>query len=203
MASTVPAPATTALPHLALLPAVPAECDDAAERESHAMAAFADIADRSLHAGLAAVTLGLSPAALMQAELDWMTHLAFSPGKRMQLVDKAVRKAVRFANYAARCATEGGTAEACIAPLSQDRRFASEHWQAFPFNWIHQGFCCSSNGGTTRRLAFAASRTSTRRWCPSWPANCSTWSRPRISWRQTPTCSTAPSAPAGPISCRA
>ena len=69
---------------------------------------------------------GLSPAALAQAYLDWATHLANAPGKRMQLVDKALRKAVRFANYAGRCAMGGGTAECCIEPLPQDRRFAGE-----------------------------------------------------------------------------
>ena len=74
------------------------------DRDSFAVTAIADLTDRSLHAAAARFTGGLSPAALAQAYLDWATHLANAPGKRMQLVDKAVRKAVRFANYAGRCA---------------------------------------------------------------------------------------------------
>ena len=71
-------------------------------RDSYAVTAFADIIDRSLHATAARFTMGLSPAALAEAYLDWATHLVFSPGKRLQLIDKATRKAVRFANHASR-----------------------------------------------------------------------------------------------------
>ena len=84
--------------------------------------------------------MGLSPAALGQAYLDWLTHLAFSPGKRLQLVDKAVRKAIRLSSYAYRCAMESGRAGQCIEPLLQDRRFAGEDWQKWPYNFIYQSF---------------------------------------------------------------
>ena len=109
-------------------------------RDSYAVTALADIIDRSLHAAAARFTLGLSPAALAEAYLDWATHLAFSPGKRLLLADKAARKAIRFANYSSRCAAEPGKAEGCIQPLEQDRRFVGEDWQRWPFNFIHQGF---------------------------------------------------------------
>jgi poly[(R)-3-hydroxyalkanoate] polymerase subunit PhaC len=112
----------------------------AGDRDSYAVTAFADITDRSLHAVIARITAGLSPAALAQAYLDWATHLAYSPGKRLQLIDKATRKAVRFANYAFRCATQGGQAECCIEPLPQDKRFAAEDWHSWPYNFIHQAF---------------------------------------------------------------
>ena len=58
-------------------------------RNSYAVTAVADIIDRSLHATIARFTLGLSPAALSKAYFDWAIHLAVSPGKRLQLVDKA------------------------------------------------------------------------------------------------------------------
>jgi polyhydroxyalkanoate synthase subunit PhaC len=61
---------------------------------------LADILDRSLHAAVARFTGGLSPAALSEAYLDWATHLANAPGKRLQLTEKAARKAMRFARYA-------------------------------------------------------------------------------------------------------
>ena len=109
-------------------------------RDSYSVTAMADITDRSLHAGLARFTGGLSPAALGSAYLDWAVHLAGAPGKRMRLFDKAIRKSIRFANYATRCALEGGRSECCIEPLSQDRRFAGENWQTWPFNFISQAF---------------------------------------------------------------
>ena len=110
------------------------------QRDSYAVTALADITDRSLHAAVARMTMGLSPAAMAHAYLDWATHLAGSPGKRLQLVDKGFRKAVRLANHAARCARTGASTEACIEPLPQDRRFAGQDWQKWPYNFIHQAF---------------------------------------------------------------
>ena len=91
---------------------------------SYAVTALADIIDRSLHAATARFTMGLSPAALAEAYLDWATHLAYAPGKRIQLVDKAMRKAMRFSNYLQKYAVSGGRAEDCIDPLPQDHRFS-------------------------------------------------------------------------------
>jgi Poly-beta-hydroxybutyrate polymerase N terminal len=85
------------------------------ERDSYSVTALADITDRSLHAGLARFTGGLSPAAIGSAYLDWAVHLAGAPGKRMQLFDKAVRKSIRFANYATRCALEGTLYRTAVA----------------------------------------------------------------------------------------
>ena len=65
-------------------------------RDSYVVTALADITDRSLHAALARFTLGLSPAALAAAYLDWAVHLMAAPGKRLQLVEKTARKAMRF-----------------------------------------------------------------------------------------------------------
>ncbi len=110
------------------------------DRDSYATTALADITDRSLHAAVARFTLGLSPAALTYAYLHWATHLADQPGKRMQLVDKAVRKALRFSDHAARYALSGGKTDPCIEPLPQDKRFVAPEWQRFPFNFMYQGF---------------------------------------------------------------
>lgn len=53
--------------------------------------------DRILFAQLGRFTLGLSPAALILAYLDWLVHLAFAPGKKTELVEKSLRKMLRFA----------------------------------------------------------------------------------------------------------
>ena len=110
------------------------------DRDPYAVTAFANVTDRSLHATLARFTGGLSPAALIQAYSDWATHLAAAPGKRLQLVDKAARKAIRFGNYAYRYALEGADTQNCIEPLPQDRRFAADDWRKWPFNFISQAF---------------------------------------------------------------
>ena len=110
------------------------------DRDSYSVTAFADITDRSLHAATARLTAGVSPAALAQAYSDWAVHITFAPGKRIQLLHKAARKAVRFANYVQRFGTQGEQTEACIEPLPQDHRFVDEAWRKWPFNFIYQGF---------------------------------------------------------------
>ena len=110
------------------------------DSDSYSATALADVVDRSLHATVARFTGGLSPAALTEAYLDWAIHLAFAPGKRLALIDKAIRKSIRFASYAHRYAVEGGDTQCCIEPLPQDHRFAGEAWQKWPFNFVYQSF---------------------------------------------------------------
>ena len=95
--------------------------------------------DRLIHATVGQATFGISPAALALAYADWASHLAGSPGKQAQLLQKAARKAIRFNLYAMRSATEPGT-RPCIEPLPQDRRFDGAEWQRWPFNLIYQQF---------------------------------------------------------------
>jgi Poly-beta-hydroxybutyrate polymerase N terminal len=56
------------------------------DRDSYSMTALADITDRALRAATARFTAGVSPAAVAEAYLDWVTHLAYAPGKRIQLL---------------------------------------------------------------------------------------------------------------------
>ena len=109
-------------------------------RDSYAATAFADVVDRSVHAATARFTAGLSPMAMMGAYMDWAAHIAFAPGKQAQLAEKAVKKWMRLANYASRCALNRDGVEPCIVPLPQDRRFTGDAWQAAPYNVIYQAF---------------------------------------------------------------
>ena len=106
---------------------------------SYSSTVLGDAVDRTLHAGIARVTGGLSPAALMDAYWDWAIHLASSPGKQMQLAEKAMRKSWRFTNHVSRCALREGDA-VCIDPLPQDKRFVGEAWRHWPYNFFYQGF---------------------------------------------------------------
>lgn len=101
---------------------------------------FGDALDRALHAAVARYTGGLSPADLTAAYMDWATHLAMSPGKRMQLVDKALRKSARLGGHLATAGPAASAAGPCIEPLPQDHRFAGEAWQKWPYNMYYQSF---------------------------------------------------------------
>jgi polyhydroxyalkanoate synthase len=95
--------------------------------------------DRPLHAAVARLTGGVSPAALGQAYLDWFQHLLFSPDKQMELLEKATNKWARYLQYCLHACADP-TCPDCIEPLSQDSRFRAEAWQRWPFNAMYQGF---------------------------------------------------------------
>jgi polyhydroxyalkanoate synthase subunit PhaC len=95
--------------------------------------------DRFMHAWQGRFTNALSPGGLMLAYFDWAIHLANAPGKRSVLVEKAMRKWLRLALYAAAAATDPDY-PSCIEPLPQDRRFAAPEWRRPPFNMIYQNF---------------------------------------------------------------
>lgn len=110
------------------------------ERDTQSTTAFAEVLDRSIHAAMAKATMGLAPAALAGAYLDWLVHLATSPGKQLQLSEKTFRKWLCLAHYTTHNAMTGGNAAPCIEPLPQDRRFRDEAWQKWPFNIAYQSF---------------------------------------------------------------
>ncbi|EPC01869.1 hypothetical protein L861_19655 [Litchfieldella anticariensis FP35 = DSM 16096] len=95
--------------------------------------------DRVIRASLAQLTNDISPAALMLTYVDWLSSLAASPGKQMSLIQKALKKQFRLSAWAAQSAFDS-SAEPCIEPLPQDRRFRHESWRSFPYNVIYQGF---------------------------------------------------------------
>lgn len=101
---------------------------------------IAETIDRSVHYALSRLTLGLSPAAVLEAYFDWLIHLAGAPGKQMQLAHKALRKSLRLMHYAAAAASNPDCPECCIEPLPQDRRFRGEAWQKWPYNIMSQAF---------------------------------------------------------------
>ena len=137
-------------------------------QDSYSSTALAEIIDRSVHASAARFTVGLSPMMLSGAYMDWAAHLGFSPGKRLQLIEKAIKKSVRLGLYASRRGS-GADVEPCIAPLPQDRRFVGKAWQRPPYDTLYQGFLLTQQwwhnavtgvGGVTREhertVAFAA-----------------------------------------------
>ncbi|MCC7215777.1 MAG: polyhydroxyalkanoic acid synthase [Burkholderiales bacterium] len=96
--------------------------------------------DRSVNAALARYTTGLSPMAQVAAYWDWASHLAFSPGKQLQLTEKAGKKFLRLVNYATKRAWKLDGTTPCIEPLPQDKRFVHPAWSAPPFDVMYQAF---------------------------------------------------------------
>lgn len=109
-----------------------------ADRDSYTSTALAELLDRATHAAIAKQTMGLSPASLTGAYLDWLSHLAASPGKRLQLVEKAFRKWMRLQRHMMQCMLVQNGHGPCIEPLPQDHRFVSDSWQKWPFNFYYQ-----------------------------------------------------------------
>ena len=89
---------------------------------------------------IASVTLGLSPAEMIESWVDWGLHLWASPGRQLWLAWKASRKGLRFSEFVLQCLAQGGTAAPCIDPLPGDRRFVDPAWQTWPFNLYYQSF---------------------------------------------------------------
>ncbi len=95
--------------------------------------------DRPLHAAIARLTAGVSPAALFQVYTDWAQHLLFSPDKQIELVREAANNWMHFLQYCPKALVDPDC-EACAELAPNDKRFAHDAWHRWPFNAISQGF---------------------------------------------------------------
>lgn len=95
--------------------------------------------DRAANAHLARFTLGVTPYGLASTFFSWGVHLMGAPGKQVQLVEKAARKAMRLGIYMNQLGRDPNT-PGCIEPLPHDHRFDHEGWQRWPYNIMHQSF---------------------------------------------------------------
>ena len=98
--------------------------------------------DRSIHALMAKVTMGISPASVLEAYADWFSHLLISPGKQMRLAEQYYNDKMRLANYAANGAFYT-LLEPCVKPHPTDKRFNHVGWKTWPYNVIQQSFLLS------------------------------------------------------------
>lgn len=106
-----------------------------------APSSLADAIDSRTHAALARAWSSLSPQSSLLAWLDWMSHLAVSPGKQAELVRLKQQHVSELMEYLLQCLIAGpGEARACIEAPAHDRRFADPAWRAWPFNLLHQSF---------------------------------------------------------------
>ncbi|MDE2306892.1 MAG: polyhydroxyalkanoic acid synthase [Xanthomonadaceae bacterium] len=88
--------------------------------------------DCVVHAAEGRLTQGLSPTAMWLAYLDWSSHLANAPFRRMALAEAAQQQMRRWMQ------TLGGQQAIVAGP--HDHRFDSEAWKQPPFSTLQQGF---------------------------------------------------------------
>jgi polyhydroxyalkanoate synthase subunit PhaC len=105
-------------------------------------ATTAERVDRQVHAALAQWTASISPASLQLAWGDWATHLAASPGKRLELLHLGLRQLQELANYVGHSAMPGACPDdaPCVTAHQSDRRFREPEWHRWPFNILQQSF---------------------------------------------------------------
>ena len=93
--------------------------------------------DRSARAAVARLTGGVSSHAFLQAWTDWAFHLSHSPGRQLELFERAQVNALKLAAYAT---SSDAAAPPPFGPKSFDHRFEHPSWQQFPFRGWQQGF---------------------------------------------------------------
>ncbi len=98
-----------------------------------------DSLDHAVKAQMARFTMGLSPFGLSSLFFNWWIHLAGSPGKQVQLIEKAAQKTARLSNTIGQH-LHIAQPDPCILPLQHDKRFNAPEWQKWPFNLIYQNF---------------------------------------------------------------
>jgi polyhydroxyalkanoate synthase len=95
--------------------------------------------DRGTMAGLARLTAGVSPHAVVDAWSDWAMHLARAPGRQLELAERAQANWLALARFAwARL--QGESAEKPFRPGPYDTRWSHEGWDRPPFALWQQGF---------------------------------------------------------------
>jgi polyhydroxyalkanoate synthase len=97
-------------------------------------------ADRTVHAMLARLSGGISPAALLLAYADWLLHLVSSPQRQIEIGQKALIDAKRIVEATQHAFLPGQGPWSLIKPQPQDRRFGEAEWEQPPFNLMAQAF---------------------------------------------------------------
>ena len=90
---------------------------------------------REMRAQLAAVTGGLAPDDYAQAWWDWYLNIAQTPAKQSEIAKTAFDALLDNFNFGMQAATGQP-----VAPGGDDKRFASEAWNQWPFNVMARGY---------------------------------------------------------------
>lgn len=102
------------------------------------------VLDRASRAALARLTGGVSPFSMMSAWHDWSLHLARSPGRQLELIE---RMGMNAAKVVGSVVTNGSDVErpAPFSPKEYDHRFAHPSWGKAPFSIWQQAFLAAQD----------------------------------------------------------
>ena len=94
--------------------------------------------DRLSRAVIARFTQGISPHAFFDAWFDWASHLAFAPGRLLELGLEAIEAGAQLTRFVTRGTSN--EVESPFPPQPGDHRFTDPAWQKPPYSWWEQGF---------------------------------------------------------------
>lgn len=124
----------------------------APSRVTSAGGASFETMDRLARAVTARFTQGVSPHALFDAWFDWASHLAYAPGRQLELGLEAINAFAQLAHLL----TQGSDNYSAVPfpPQPGDRRFADPAWQKPPYSWWQQAFLAQEAwwGSATREV---------------------------------------------------
>ena len=93
--------------------------------------------DRGFRAAMARLSGGVSGHAFIEAWTDWAFHLGHSPGRQLELAERAQQNALKLMSLAAKV---DDSATPPFAPKPYDHRFDHPGWAKPPFLMWQQGF---------------------------------------------------------------
>ena len=95
-------------------------------------------ADLPLQLFLARMANGISPASVLLAQADWLSHLAASPARQAELAASAWHKLGQWTHYAGH--SWYGDCPGCVEPAPRDKRFSAPQWRLPPYRQLAQAF---------------------------------------------------------------
>ncbi len=97
--------------------------------------------DRAVRAAVAQVTGGMSPHSVTETWHDWGLHLSRSPGRQLELMERAQSNAAKVMAYATGAwSKDRDPSDEPFSPKAYDHRFIDSAWDSPPFNFWKQGF---------------------------------------------------------------
>ena len=94
--------------------------------------------DEAMHERLSQFTMGMSPISLALACMDWAMHLAVSPGRQMELAQRAMTLAHEEWQTSLRRAA--GLEAGLVGEEEKDSRFSDPAWSQWPYSMLRDSF---------------------------------------------------------------
>ena len=100
--------------------------------------------DRAVRAAVARATGGVSPHSIVEAWSDWALHLSQSPGRQLELFERAQANASTLLGHSI-AGVLNDKQEESFTPKAYDHRFSHAAWDKPPFNHWKQWFLATQD----------------------------------------------------------